>query len=226
MRFIIVTGFSGAGKTTALKILENIGFFCVDNLPSILLTKFADLCFQENNEFTKVAVGIDARGRSFFNALESALEYMEKNKQEVKVEKQQVRKGKGINDDQVKLMKDNNVPDWFVWTCKKIKYLFPKAHATAYVIMALRIGWFKVHRPIYYYAVYFSVRAKEYDAEIFALGKNAIRNKIQEIEKKIQNHDVTNKEENLFFIFIFIIYFYILYGSSEKIRIFLIEFLY
>ena len=108
-----------------------------------------------------------------------------------------VRKGKGITKEQEQLMLDNNVPDWFVWTCKKIKYLFPKAHATAYVIMALRIGWFKVHRPIYYYAVYFSVRAKEYDAEIFALGKNAIRNKIQEIEKKIQNHDVTNKEENL-----------------------------
>lgn len=108
-----------------------------------------------------------------------------------------VRKGRGITKEQEKLMRENNVPDWFVWTCKKIKYLFPKAHATAYVIMALRIGWFKVHRPIYYYAVYFSVRAKEYDAEIFALGKNAIRNKIQEIEKKIQNHDVTNKEENL-----------------------------
>ena len=108
-----------------------------------------------------------------------------------------VRKGRGITKDQENLMIQNNVPDWFVWTCKKIKYLFPKAHATAYVIMALRIGWFKVHRPIYYYAVYFSVRAKEYDAEIFALGKNAIRNKIQEIEKKIQNHDVTNKEENL-----------------------------
>ena len=85
MKFIIVTGFSGAGKTTALKILENMGFFCVDNLPSILLTKFADLCFQENNEFTKVAVGIDARGRSFFNALESALEYMEKNNYEVDI---------------------------------------------------------------------------------------------------------------------------------------------
>ena len=108
-----------------------------------------------------------------------------------------VRKGKGLTKEQEQLMRDNNVPEWFVWTCKKIKYLFPKAHATAYVIMALRIGWFKVHRPIYYYAVYFSVRAKEYDAEIFALGKNAIRNKIQEIEKKIQNHDVTNKEENL-----------------------------
>ena len=85
MKFIIVTGLSGAGKTTALKILENIGFFCVDNLPSILLTKFADLCFQGNNEFTKVAVGIDVRGRSFFNALESALEYMEQNNYEVDI---------------------------------------------------------------------------------------------------------------------------------------------
>lgn len=79
MKFVIVTGLSGAGKTTALKMLENMGFFCVDNLPSILLTKFADLCFQGNNEFTKVAVGIDARGRTFFDAFETSLEYMEKN---------------------------------------------------------------------------------------------------------------------------------------------------
>ncbi len=109
-----------------------------------------------------------------------------------------VRKGKGLKKDQEQLMRDYNIPEWFIWTCKKIKYLFPKAHATAYVIMALRIGWFKVHRPIYYYAVYFSVRAKEYDAEVFALGRNAIRNKIQEIEKKMSNREeVTNKEENL-----------------------------
>ncbi len=79
MKFVIVTGLSGAGKTTALKMLENMGFFCVDNLPSILLTKFADLCFQGNNEFAKVAVGIDARGRTFFDALETSLEYMDKN---------------------------------------------------------------------------------------------------------------------------------------------------
>ena len=79
MKFVILTGLSGAGKSTALKILENLGFFCVDNLPSVLLTKFADLCFQGNPEFTKVAVGIDARGRSYFDALESALEYMDKN---------------------------------------------------------------------------------------------------------------------------------------------------
>ncbi len=85
MKFIIVTGLSGAGKTTALKVLENIGFFCVDNLPSSLLTKFADLCFQGNNEFSKVAVGIDSRGRSFFNTLESALEYMDKNNYSVDI---------------------------------------------------------------------------------------------------------------------------------------------
>lgn len=109
-----------------------------------------------------------------------------------------VRKGRGVTDEWVQIMKDNNVPEWFIWTCKKIKYLFPKAHASAYVIMALRIAWFKVHRPIYYYAVYFSVRAKELDAEVFALGRNAIRNRIQEISKKIANKEqVTNKEENL-----------------------------
>lgn len=79
MKFVILTGLSGAGKTTALKILENLGFYCVDNLPSVLLTKFADLCFQGNPEFNKVAIGIDARGRSYFDALESALDYMDKN---------------------------------------------------------------------------------------------------------------------------------------------------
>ncbi len=110
-----------------------------------------------------------------------------------------VRKGRGLKDNQIENMKNHNVPDWFIWSCKKIKYLFPKAHAVAYVIMSLRIGWFKVHHPIYYYAVYFSVRAKELDAEVFAMGKNAIRNRILEIEKKQKEHEeVTNKEENLY----------------------------
>ena len=85
MKFIIVTGLSGAGKTTALKMLENLGFFCVDNLPSILLTKFVDLCFQGNNEFTKVAVGIDVRGRTFFDALEDSFDYMENNNYQVDI---------------------------------------------------------------------------------------------------------------------------------------------
>lgn len=109
-----------------------------------------------------------------------------------------VRKGKGLSVDQEELLLQHNIPNWFIGSCKKIKYLFPKAHATAYVIMALRIGWFKVHRPIYYYAAYFSKRAKEFDPEVFALGKNALRNRIQEIENKIQKHeDVTNKEIDL-----------------------------
>lgn len=106
-----------------------------------------------------------------------------------------VRKGKSLTIDQEELLMQHHIPNWFIDSCKKIKYLFPKAHATAYVIMALRIGWFKVHRPIYYYAAYFSKRAKEFDAEAFAAGKNGIRNRIIEIETKIQKReDVTNKE--------------------------------
>lgn len=105
-----------------------------------------------------------------------------------------VRKGYGITEENEKLMRECNVPEWFIDSCKKIKYLFPKAHATAYVIMALRIGWFKVYRPIYYYAVYFSKRAKAFDVETFASGKNGIKNLINQIENK---DDRKNKEEDL-----------------------------
>lgn len=109
-----------------------------------------------------------------------------------------VRKGKGLTAEQEELMIKHNVPAWFIDSCKKIKYLFPKAHAAAYVIMALRIAWFKVYRPIYYYAAYFSKRAKEFDPVAFALGKNALTNRINEIERKIRDHqEVTNKEVDL-----------------------------
>ena len=76
MKFLIVTGLSGAGKTTALKELENLGFFCVDNLPCVLLGKLAQICFKEDSQLDKVAVGIDSRSRSFFDELETALEYL------------------------------------------------------------------------------------------------------------------------------------------------------
>ena len=108
-----------------------------------------------------------------------------------------VRKGRGLTVEQEDLLVQHKIPEWYIWTCKKIKYLFPKAHATAYVIMALRIAWFKVYRPIYYYMAYFSKRAKEFDPEVFAMGKNAIRNRIKEIEAKIQAREATNKEELL-----------------------------
>lgn len=109
-----------------------------------------------------------------------------------------VRKGKGLKPEQEALMIKYNVPDWYIYSCKRIKYMFPKAHATAYVIMALRIGWFKVHRPIYYYAAFFSKRAKEFDPEILANGRNAIRNKITEFETRLsKKEELTNKESDL-----------------------------
>lgn len=109
-----------------------------------------------------------------------------------------VRKGKGLKTSQEELMRSCGVPEWYIYSCKKIKYMFPKAHATAYVIMALRIGWFKVHRPIYYYAAYFSKRAKELDCEVFAMGKNAIRNRINDIETRTaRKQEVSNKEKDL-----------------------------
>lgn len=109
-----------------------------------------------------------------------------------------VRKSKGLKKEYEDLMREHHVPEWYIYSCKKIKYLFPKAHATAYVIMALRIGWFKVHRPIYYYAAFFSKRAKEFDPELFVAGRNAIRNRITEYEDRLAKKDsLTNKETDL-----------------------------
>ena len=108
-----------------------------------------------------------------------------------------VRKGKGLTEKEREILTAHNVPEWYQLSCQKIEYMFPKAHATAYVIMALRIAWFKVHRPIYYYSAYFSCRASAFDAEVLAAGRNAIRNKINEINEKIASKTATNKEKDL-----------------------------
>lgn len=106
-----------------------------------------------------------------------------------------VRKGKGLTEEMEEEMKRNNVPDWYIWSCKQIKYMFPKAHATAYVLMAVRIAYFKVYYPLEFYATYFSVRADDFDLEIMGKGYNAISAKIAEIEAK--NFQASPKEKAL-----------------------------
>lgn len=106
-----------------------------------------------------------------------------------------VRKGRGLQDEWIEEMKKHGVPDWYIDSCKKIKYMFPKAHAAAYVLMAVRIAYFKVHYPIYFYAAYFTVRAGDFDLETMVKGSEAIRARIQEIQQK--GFDATPKEKNL-----------------------------
>ncbi|RXT15151.1 PolC-type DNA polymerase III [Ammoniphilus sp. CFH 90114] len=106
-----------------------------------------------------------------------------------------VRKGKGLTPEMEEDMLANKVPDWYIWSCKQIKYMFPKAHATAYVLMAVRIAYFKVHYPLEYYATYFTVRADDFDIPIMVKGSAAIRAKIEEIERK--GNDAQPKEKNL-----------------------------
>lgn len=106
-----------------------------------------------------------------------------------------VRKGKGVPEEDQEEMRNNNVPDWYIQSCQRIKYMFPKAHATAYVMMAVRIAYFKVHRPLEFYATYFSVRADDFDIPLMVKGSAAIKQKIEEIEGK--GHDAQPKEKAL-----------------------------
>lgn len=95
-----------------------------------------------------------------------------------------IRKGKGVKDDDAQYMRSFGVPEWYIESGRRIKYMFPKAHATAYVLMAMRIAWFKVHYPLAFYATYFSVRADDFDVPLLVSGKSAIERKIEEIEQK------------------------------------------
>ena len=110
-----------------------------------------------------------------------------------------VRKGKASKDPVTwegfaNEMREANIPEWYIDSCKKIKYMFPKAHATAYVTSAFRIAWFKVHMPIYYYAAYFSIRCEQFDITSMIQGEDAIRRRIDELEEKIATKKATNKE--------------------------------
>ncbi len=112
-----------------------------------------------------------------------------------------VRKGKATKDPEKwkeyeELMREHNVPEWYMESCKKIKYMFPKAHAAAYVMMAFRIAWFKVHIPKAYYAAYFSIRAKQFDYEVMCFGKDKVKAKMKEIE--LQGNQASNKDKEMY----------------------------
>jgi DNA polymerase-3 subunit alpha (Gram-positive type) len=93
-----------------------------------------------------------------------------------------VRKGKGLKPEWEVEMKNHSVPDWYLESCKKIKYMFPKAHAAAYVLMAFRIAWYKVHYPKEFYCAYFTIRANSFDAGIMTHGIDKVKAKMREIE--------------------------------------------
>ncbi|GAA0461549.1 PolC-type DNA polymerase III [Alkalibacillus silvisoli] len=106
-----------------------------------------------------------------------------------------VRKGKGLKDEWIEEMKKHGVPDWYIESCKKIKYMFPKAHAAAYVLMAIRIAYFKVHYPIEFYAAYFTVRADDFEMDTMVRGRDPIKNRVEEILEK--GNDAAPKEKSL-----------------------------
>ncbi|MGX6980078.1 PolC-type DNA polymerase III [Vagococcus elongatus] len=106
-----------------------------------------------------------------------------------------VRKGKGIPEDWQATMREEGVPEWYIDSCLKIKYMFPKAHAAAYILMALRVAYFKVHFPVLYYAAYFSVRAVDFDLVAMSKGKEAVKARMKEIMDK--GLEASTKEKNL-----------------------------
>ena len=114
-----------------------------------------------------------------------------------------VRKGKALKDPEKwaefkAVMKEHDVPDWYIKSCETIKYMFPKAHAAAYVTNAFRIAWFKVHEPLAYYAAFFSIRADEFDSEYMIFGKEKVKNKMKEID--FAGNSASQKDKGMYTI--------------------------
>ena len=109
-----------------------------------------------------------------------------------------VRKGnatKLLTEEHFNAMREHNVPEWYIDSCMKIKYMFPKAHAAAYMIATLRLGWYKVHKAVEYYAAYFTVRSENLDGAIAMQGHQAVRDKMNNIKQKQSVHEATAKDE-------------------------------
>ena len=108
-----------------------------------------------------------------------------------------VRKGKGLTEEMEAAMNEQHVPEWYIDSCKKIKYMFPKAHAVAYVMMAFRIAWFKVHRPLAFYSAYFSIRAKGFDASCMIKGDKVCLDKMSELRQKERDKTISAAEKDM-----------------------------
>ena len=108
-----------------------------------------------------------------------------------------VRKGKGLTEEMETAMNEQHVPEWYIDSCKKIKYMFPKAHAVAYVMMAFRIAWFKVHKPLAFYSAYFSVRAKGFDASCMVKGDKVCLDKMAELKQKDRDKTISAAEKDM-----------------------------
>ena len=130
---------------------------------------------------------------------------------------ERVRKGKGIPEDQVEMLREKKIPEWYIESCQKIKYMFPRAHATAYVMMAYRIAFCKVHYPLAYYAAYFSIRAAAFDADIISMGQKAVEEKMQELEAKDKREA---KEEELYVVLQLAWEMYIRGFTCEKVDLY------
>ena len=107
---------------------------------------------------------------------------------------EKVRKGKGLTEEQEILMRENDVPEWYIESCKKIQYMFPRAHAVAYVMMSNRIAYYKVYHPVEFYAVYFTAKVAYFDEKVILKGRDAILARMDEILKK--GKDMSKKEED------------------------------
>lgn len=107
-----------------------------------------------------------------------------------------VRKGKGLTPDMEKAMEEAGVPDWYIWSCKQIKYMFPKAHAAAYVMMAFRIAYFKVYYPLAYYAAYFSIRASAFNYELMCQGRDVLEQHMADYKRR--SNTLTKKEQDTY----------------------------
>ena len=107
-----------------------------------------------------------------------------------------VRKNKKLSDEQLALMKDHDVPDWYIWSCETLKYMFPRAHAAAYVMMSIRMAWFKVYYPEAFYAAWFTSKVDNFDAEIAGKSLADVERRMEELEK-LGNSATAKEKETL-----------------------------